>query len=593
MKKAPPKKQNNKNNKNNNKKIPDRYILKKSHEGNYITCLESPNIIVRIQKGKVFSESSAKRSPERTIFLDGACDSPPFLDLKRQIYNLDHHTGIIRSFTLSTCEQAAILVLKGLELVDKNWFVWANDPDLDTVLAIWVLLNHNYLFNKDEDTQINSIIPILRLEGLIDALGLELTHFSAFPKKLLEETTQKIDLLRKKEVQLKSQGKWESMDFHEYTVQILKKIDELIFHPDTFKDFKGFEELARCELDDKLSAVVYNADMGIYEIEQRLNRVYGRNPGLIILQKSPGHYTIRKSDLFTPLDMNHIYDKLNWYDKNVNGKHPNNRWGGAGEIGGSPRETGTALTPTELVEIIQETYRKPNLLERIIRISGIAFLGLGLPVLGWLLISIFKISESFYYLLLEYKGLPPLYSILIVSIYSFSVFAIIGLKKYWFFGMKYPSGKDWWLFFPGFLLGASFNGTWIPPLKEGGLDLGISLLFCLILPFFNELLFRGVIHSLLAKIFKVQVAGGDWFVSYPVIIGSVVYALTVLFFPIHSESFFGSVVGYSHYFLQGIGALVLGFFSGICRERSESILPGAAFHILSVSFIWLILFGMK
>ena len=51
-----------------------------------------------------------------TIFLDGAAKGEPFMDASRGIYNLDHHEGCVRSFTLSTCEQAMILIRKGLDL---------------------------------------------------------------------------------------------------------------------------------------------------------------------------------------------------------------------------------------------------------------------------------------------------------------------------------------------------------------------------------------------------------------------------------------------------------------------------------------------
>lgn len=571
-----------------NKKLPDRYSIKKSSEGNYITCLESPNLSVRIEKGKIFSESSARKSAERSIFLDGACDSPPFLDTKRQVYNLDHHTGVVRSFTLSTCEQAAILVLKGLDLGEKNWNIWANDPDLDTVLAVWVLLNHVHI-NDEESSAIANILPVLRLEGLIDGLGLELTYFTAFPKKLLEETNDKIDILRKKEVSIKKSGKWEESNFLEYTLQALKRIDELIYHPEDFKDFKGLDELARIEIDEKTSAVVYSANMGIYEIEQHLNKVYGKNPGLVILQKSVGHYTIRKSDIFTPLDMNYIYDKLNLYDRNVSGRLPSNRWGGAGEIGGSPRETGTNLDPQEIVEITREAIHKPNLLEQMVRISWTGFLGLGIAILGWISIGFWKFSDSYGNWILESFGLPmEIYTGLLIA-YTSTLFVLISWKRPWLYGIRIPSGNDWWFFFPGFFFGAVMGGAWIPDMDLTEAVSGFfNITMLLLLPIFVELFFRGILHGQLIELYRVQKPGGAWFISIPVLSTAVIYALVVLFSPVHFAFPLENFLGGFAWIGQTVGGLVFGLSAGLCRERSASLIPVIGFHfacILLVSII--------
>jgi len=42
------------------------------------------------------------------------------------VFNLDHHEGVIRRFTLSACEQAMILVLRGLDLRERPWTILAN-----------------------------------------------------------------------------------------------------------------------------------------------------------------------------------------------------------------------------------------------------------------------------------------------------------------------------------------------------------------------------------------------------------------------------------------------------------------------------------
>ncbi len=82
----------------NKSNIPDRYRIKKSPQGDLLTCVEAPNIAVKIQRGFVVSLNEAKKFPERSIFIDGAARGEPFLDNARQIYNLRMRKNIYFSY---------------------------------------------------------------------------------------------------------------------------------------------------------------------------------------------------------------------------------------------------------------------------------------------------------------------------------------------------------------------------------------------------------------------------------------------------------------------------------------------------------------
>ena len=217
------------------KMLPVRYQVKEDDDGRYLTCVEASNIFVRIDRSLSVSASSARKYPKGTIFLDGAAKGEPFIDASRGVYNLDHHEGCVRSFTLSTCEQAMIVIRKGLDLDGERWTVWANDPDLDTVLAVWLLLNHRRI---DEDGSLarKKIMPIVRLQGVIDAHGFELKDLTAFPDNLQEAALTVINGLRSEEIELKKDNRWGEADFLEFTVSSLQKLDELVFTP---LDFEG------------------------------------------------------------------------------------------------------------------------------------------------------------------------------------------------------------------------------------------------------------------------------------------------------------------------------------------------------------------
>ena len=97
-------------------KLPDRYLIRTKGEDRELVCTESPTMAVRIERGKTVPANTARRAPSGTIYLDGAAEGGPFLDAEKAVFNLDHHEGCVRSFTLATCEQAMIIVRKGLDL---------------------------------------------------------------------------------------------------------------------------------------------------------------------------------------------------------------------------------------------------------------------------------------------------------------------------------------------------------------------------------------------------------------------------------------------------------------------------------------------
>lgn len=130
--------------------VKSRYRIRTADGVPELVCVEAPTIAVQIRPGVTASAQEARSARAGTIFLDGAARCAPFADPARRIYNLDHHEGCVRSFTLSTCEQAMVRVRKGLELRSLEWTVRANDADLDAILAIWVLLNHLRLSDPND-----------------------------------------------------------------------------------------------------------------------------------------------------------------------------------------------------------------------------------------------------------------------------------------------------------------------------------------------------------------------------------------------------------------------------------------------------------
>lgn len=561
--------------------VPSRYEIKEDETGRYLTCLEAPEIKVYVERGFSATSSAARKYAEGTIFLDGAAQAEPFLDLERRIYNLDHHEGCVRRFTLATCEQALVLMLRGLDLRERPWTVYANEPDLDTQIAIWVLLNGVHL-HHDGGTVRSEVIPLVRLEGVIDTHGLQMRDFVGFREEHLAATFSRLESLREPELALKAKGSWAEIGFLEFMLSQLEAIDRMVYPQDFFETFRGVEELAREELSDDRIVVVCAADCGIYEVEKDLKRRYGKRLGLVALRKDERTYTIRQVDSFLPVNLEAAYERLNVLDPAVKGSGSANSWGGSGEIGGSPRATGTQLSPEEIASACRLAYRQPPLLVRLGSV-GLAVLLSGLAMLtGWLAESRDALTTVRH----QWEGgqLPFVLTGLAVGALCVAYFAKLRRRR--LFGLQLPVGQSWLWTAPAALVGGLLGGAWVVPTVPGEIGLGARQLQLLLLfPLLAEVLFRALAHGTLVRNFHMQRSTGRWFLSWPVGVSAALYTLWTLALwrpPLSSAQLLMPGVTW---LVPLIGALVLGIGLGMARERSGSLLAPLALHYLAAAAV--------
>ncbi len=559
--------------------VPQRYTIRETDNGpSVLTCIEAPNISVQVEAGLTFSSSAAHKASPGTIFLDGVAQSGPFLDLEKQIYNFDHHEGCVRQFTLSTCEQVMVMILKGMDLRGRDWKVYANEPDLDTVLSIWLLLNHVRIHQRDS-AGMRFLSALVRLEGIIDAHGLEMTDLSGFPSNLLDQAKKAIDYLRAEEIDLKKHAMWEESDYLEHTALILHKIDRLVYKSDDFVDFKDLNELARIRIANNRIAVAVEAELGIYELEPYLNRLYGENLGIVILRKEANTYTLRRMDPFMPGDLNEVYQRLNDIDPAVRCRTDGNRWGGSNDIGGSPRGSGTRLTPEEIVGACRDAFRKPDFISNVKRVSKTVFTIAGLVAAAALSQSYLKSQTWFTGSPVAgfFSGADFLFFITLMLLSSVCIL-LFSRRRIWLFGIITPSGKDWWFLLPVVILAAAAGGIYSPEEIHSRLGLHQRIIYLfVILPLSLEVLFRGVVHGTLAQGFPVQNCESRWFFSYPSLISAFLYGVFVtclVLLPDIREGAFQPGLATRSLF----AAFAFGFANGFVRERSQSILPAVLFH---------------
>jgi hypothetical protein len=561
--------------------LPDRYIIKSNGDERVLICLESPNLNIHMEKGLSVSGSMARKSPGGTIFLDGAAQCEPFMDHERQVYNLDHHEGCVRPFTLATCEQTLVMYMKGLDLQGREWNVYANEPDLDTLLAVWILLNHARIGNQDA-TQRRILFALVRYEGVIDALGLELKELSALPPELVRKLQRVIDHLRSDELVLKKEGRWGHVDLLAYSASILQKIDQIFYKPSDFADFKGIEELARVELNDQRIATVVEADMGIYEIEPHLNKLYGNRLGVVFLKKGTESYTVRQMDLFMPITLADVYERLNFMDPAVKCRTQSNKWGGAADIGGSPRETGTRLSPSEIAQCCRDAAKRMGFGQQLHRFGTTAAM-VALLVLTAYAVRLYWNPAQW----LSGSQLNPLWSLpytgfaLSLLVVTGSALIIISYCRPWQFGWIRPVGSQWWLILPLALLSGLAGGIWAPRMaiaEQGWLY--ALLLWGAGIPLAAELLFRSLAHGLLSQGARIQRNDSRWFLSWPLLGSSLLYTGFILILTLATGKM---PMQQSYWRLAQLlfSATMFGISAGMVRERSQSLFPAILFHIVT------------
>lgn len=559
------------------KMLPQRYQIRADGDDRVLTCAEAANVSVVVRRGQSISQSTARKAAECSIFLDGYAQGEPFMDVQRRVYNLDHHEGCVRTFTLATCEQVLVLLLKGLDLEVGRWRVWANEPDLDTVLAIWLLLNHRRLTGRDGRLR-RRVTPLVRLQGVIDAHGLEMQEFSGFPDPLRREMLGRVNQLRAPELALKQAGDWGQADGAEFVLSVLHLIDEMMYSPRDFEGMAEIDEISRISLTDGRLAVACRSDLGIYEVEEFLRDIHGDRLGLIVLETGDGRYTLRQSDPFLTVGLAELYDRLNLIDPAVSGEA---RWGGSEEIGGSPRGVGTHLPLSTIMDTAAWVYRPRTLTVKLRATArsvaaGFAAVGLG---------AVFANGGSLDGLTPGWLAAAPQPAWIVFAgalVVLTALLAGVGAHRHpGLLGLRKPRGWSWLGLVPVVALGAAGGGL-VEIAGHGRSatsDTTWSLVLMLLLAVSLELLFRSVVHGLALAEFRAMRPRGRWMLSVPTMVSAGVWsaaAAWLLVPPTFVASWFGS----SSVAVWLVCLVVTGLALGAVRERAGSVWAAAFVHIL-------------
>ncbi|MEE8367847.1 MAG: lysostaphin resistance A-like protein [Thermoanaerobaculia bacterium] len=570
--------------------LPARYLIKEKDGVRVLTCTEAPTVKVKVDPTLTVPAAAARQYPEGTIFLDGVAEAEPFVDAKRCILNLDHHLGCVRRFTLSTCEQALIMVRKGLDLQAREWSVYANQPDLDTILALWVLFNHLRLNGANQEVR-DLIIPLIKVEGYIDVHGLEMKELSGLSDNVWQQNfalLQQLDSVGSYPTPGQNSSEIEALD---YCVRVLHAVDRLVFSPEDFEETQVVEELARSELPNNRFVVACRAAGGIYEVEKALQKLYGQKLGIIVFEREPHQYTLRLSDPFLPENLSEIYRRLNLVDPAAGNSRSGNRWGGSDEIGGSPRESGSKLTVEEIVTTCRESLTTPTQIQKLKILAQAASLAVAVFLIA-------RLTELVPMLWSNYPVVRRGLDLAVAPVGSFvAVFTMLSAVLYYLcvhqgpgiFGWRRPAGWRWLQLAPIGIATGLAGGSWTPttllethssPLQYLVVGLISSCGFVIA----TELLFRGVIYGRLAES-QLQVRKASaWSISLPALMAGGLYMLASLALAGQTTSLIEGLTPQWQWVATGTTAWCYGSIAAAIRENSESIIPPVALHLVCLFF---------
>jgi len=389
-----------------------------------------------------------------------------------------------------------------------------------------------------------------------------------------------IDRLRADELELKKADQWAGTDFLDYTLGVLRKLDQFLIKQGELDDFKGIEELARIELTNNRIAVVVESDLGIYELEPHLAKLYGNRLGWVALRRGEKDYTLRQMDLFMPVSLEDVYQRLNFMDPAVKGRLNVNRWGGSGDIGGSPRSSGTKLAPAEIVSACRDVIDKRSDIRHVKRFLTSSALA------ALILVAAIATAQNWHPAhWLEREGLaawardPLLGYYLALLVLTVIILGAMAIRRPWQFGIILPSGKDWLRLLPFAVVCGLSDLLPVPGKTLFVADPVAAWTIALVLiPLAMELLFRSLAHGMMAQLATIQDCESRWFFSGPTIGSSLLYTVAVsvqmAMMPVDPASPRNLV-----FMIQFAAmAAIFGLFAGMIRERSHSILPAWLFH---------------
>lgn len=288
-----------------------------------------------------------KDSPKFSIALDGyVCDSTRF-DREKKMQNFNHHEFVDRLSTSSTCAQ----VLKAQRLKFSDAFrnekgeiemnIFVNDCDEDVCLSVF-LLRHGFMAEHVINPNLNKLV---HCEDALDSTSGAYPYPKDMP--LMREMAwvfepyrraRKLGLLGTKDAAL-FEGIIEDVGnrIMQYITGNGKSISmdtsyEVIGGGSGWKLVNEIGEYAR-------TGMFSDGIVSFVSVKERKEGIWD--------------YVIGKHSPYVDFDVEKMFEILNQIEDNQKDK-----WGGSNIIGGSPRVSGSKISPRQIEEVINQAIKK-------------------------------------------------------------------------------------------------------------------------------------------------------------------------------------------------------------------------------------------
>ena len=284
-----------------------------------------------------------RTKPPYSIALDGYVDSVSELDFNGPYLNLDHHSGVRRLITRSTCSQVYLAIALGLfELFQRDGRphanIYVNDCDQDVCLCYWLLRNPDKVHGLRAQDNIARLIII---EDFMDATA------GSFPIDITSDIIQQSFWIFEPYTIARNNAeatKYSSSQMTELIMRVYERIN--LF---------AVGKAQKIEVDTRYKIVgggkgwMLAKEIGPYARVQLYQE--GVQALITFRENQDGTYTysIGKISGFINFPIPALYNVLNQAE---NQNDTSNQWGGSTIIGGSPRRSSSRLKPEELEKIV-------------------------------------------------------------------------------------------------------------------------------------------------------------------------------------------------------------------------------------------------
>jgi len=281
--------------------------------------------------------------------LDGYVKGPPQFFIHGPYANFNHHEGVARIATRSTCAQVYFYICLGLldtfqKSGEPHANVYINDVDQDVCLSFWLLKNSDKLIKLKVDS---ALFQLIMFEDILDASA------GAYPINPERPLLRKQAWIYEPYTRARADGSLYHMS-EKKLLNVLRSVCNRI-------DSAIEGESREIGLDTAFKTIgggdswQFIMEEGTYARTKLFSEGVKAYVSLLKSRDDSYSYTIGKMSPFIKFPIVRIYEALN---KAENLTTRDNCWGGSSIIGGSPRKTGSRLSPDKIEKVINDCIKR-------------------------------------------------------------------------------------------------------------------------------------------------------------------------------------------------------------------------------------------